>query len=774
MRILNLSGLRVGDNLNISVSQNALTAGPVNVPAWGGAGGDGGTISIVAERTHMTIAPDTVRFTVDLSNSDFDTQGPGAGEVYDPRMHDLIYLWDMGDTVTTWKKPVNVLTEWKDRNVAKGPFIQHMYPQAGTYTPSVLVIEPSTGKTATASVEVTVLDPDTAYTGANTICVNPMGDNDFTGAPSGAAQVNIDNLIYTSPVWTARKGGKAKRWLFKRGAEFQAHLRVGSDVANGLYFGSYGTGAKPVLRWDGAVHPDLREMNCFSLEAYGVNTPSVAPDIRFVGLDFRGDFDPTTTRSDYDQYKGPQPPIRSLANVCGMISDCEWSGWQCTNINLQGSDKSREQSWHIDDCGMTAFGGQYAIFGVGSDHARSSFSITGCLLAQSIGAMGNVYTQGSSRAILRSSSPHRFHMRCNDSYHTDYNQHHYVPFKDPIEHGGVVNIHSCSMEGGGGGINLHANPHGPGTVDPGNSVAFNAIIDGCFYFCNHSSKSPFYSNGSGITFRNLHCVQPSVSRVTTNNVAMVEVITKGTFDETLVGNAPIKVYNCTYIYLKTDAQCVGWPADPLVLRYEQGGASAFNVLIEENNILHKPNTGTPVTPFAPLTEKTLFAHRDRGYWGSDPGLTNYPGWKTTQLGGRWNNGETKTWPYGKAYSYIPITQANFAGSNGKEEVEFGFNHYTAEKGDISVNYGATEISVTNTSGVDWVANNSTSLYIYLDMGSTAPVGTDTVPPAGSWKDYRPAPGSAALGAALNGNVSYMDITLQDRPEPPSMGAWEAE
>jgi hypothetical protein len=47
-------------------------------------------------------------------------------------------------------------------------------------------------------------------------------------------------------------------------------------------------------------------------------------------------------------------------------------------------------------------------------------------------------------------------------------------------------------------------------------------------------------------------------------------------------------------------------------------------------------------------------------------------------------------------------------------------------------------------------------------------------PANTVKDSKPGTGSAALGAALNGDVSYMDITLQKRPEPPSMGAWEAD
>ena len=38
----------------------------------------------------------------------------------------------------------------------------------------------------------------------------------------------------------------------------------------------------------------------------------------------------------------------------------------------------------------------------------------------------------------------------------------------------------------------------------------------------------------------------------------------------------------------------------------------------------------------------------------------------------------------------------------------------------------------------------------------------------------PCPDRRRLDAALTGNVSYMDITMQKRPEPPSKGAWEAD
>ena len=789
MRTLNLSGFKPSDSLSISVSQGALTAGPVNIPAWGETGGGGGgTIAINVERTQMQVAPDTVRFSVDLSASSFDTAGPGAGEYYDARLHDLIYLWDMGDTVTTWTKPVNVLAAWKNRNAAKGPFVQHMYPNPGTYSPSVLVIEPSSGKTAVAVLEganaITVLDPDDVYPGTATICVSPTGST--VGAPAGATVLTLSSLAYTDSAWSSRLGGSAKRWLFERGQEFAVKLRIGSTTTNGAYFGAYGTGDRPNLVWDGVSNPDAREMNRFSLESYGANTPGVAADIRFVGLKFDEGFDPTTTRSDYRRFdssgaqKITEPPIRALSDCCGMIFDCVFAGIQHTNINLQGTSTSKEQSWHIDDCSMTAFGGQYPIFGVGSTHSRTSFSITGCNFSQSSGAMGAIYSQGSSRAVLRSTNPHRFHMRCVDSFHTDQNQHHFVPFKDALEQGGIVNIHSCSMEGGIGGVNIYADYNGSGVITPGVSICMNAIIDGCFYFSGHSSQSPIFSNASGVTVRNVHVVQPSVSRVNTNQRGFFEVASRWTFDPDTIGAAPIKVYNCTYIYLKTDAQNVGTVEDPEIFNYIDDGDN-FTGMVEQNNVIHKPNAGptaTQVTTFWPLSTSPLFTPRDTvGYFQTDPGLTNFDPWMTSNpvLGSSWNNGETKTFAYGSPYNIAAMAalgQSDFAGSYGNEQVIFGSAYYTAADGDISVSYGASNIQVTNTSGVNWVANNSLSLALHLDMGATAPVAPGRAPSPTEWADNKPLTGSAALGAALSGNVSYMDILGTTRTAPADKGAWE--
>ncbi|MCA9368573.1 hypothetical protein KC887_10115, partial [Candidatus Kaiserbacteria bacterium] len=212
---------------------------------WGGGGG-GGTITIIAGRTPLMCAPDSVRFSVDLSSSTFDTAGPGVGEHYDARLHDLIYLWDFDDPGTYAKLEKN-LAAHKNSGIGKGPIEAHIYKASGTYNPSVLVIEPSSGKTATASLSggsaITVLDPDDVYPGTQTICINPVGDSDFSAKPTGAQEYNSNTFLTADDVWTDQMPATLPlRFLFKGGATFTSNISVASYSDAGFRIDSYGTG----------------------------------------------------------------------------------------------------------------------------------------------------------------------------------------------------------------------------------------------------------------------------------------------------------------------------------------------------------------------------------------------------------------------------------------------------------------------------------------------------------------------------------------------------
>ena len=108
MPTLKFTGFAHGATFDMSASQGGQTVGPMPISIDTGSGGGGGeaptqgpgAIVINIDRTTLQCAPDSVRFDVDLVGAGFDTPAPTVGQIYDARLHDLIFLWDFGDSGT--------------------------------------------------------------------------------------------------------------------------------------------------------------------------------------------------------------------------------------------------------------------------------------------------------------------------------------------------------------------------------------------------------------------------------------------------------------------------------------------------------------------------------------------------------------------------------------------------------------------------------------------------------------------------------------------------
>ena len=75
-----------GGAITVAASQGGKASVPASLTQsnWGsGVGGGGGTVTIVPDRTSLQCAPDTVRFSVDMSQATFDPQ-PGTGGFLGP------------------------------------------------------------------------------------------------------------------------------------------------------------------------------------------------------------------------------------------------------------------------------------------------------------------------------------------------------------------------------------------------------------------------------------------------------------------------------------------------------------------------------------------------------------------------------------------------------------------------------------------------------------------------------------------------------------------
>lgn len=124
----------------------------------------------------------------------------------------------------------------------------HIYETAGNYIPT-LKYTPLGGQSVTLPGTIQVISQDVAFAGTLTLCCSLVGD--FTGAPIGSTNITvtgyqdaqISNFITTNSPGTWRI-------LFHKGETFIGnHTGVGIQITSQTLFrfGSYGTGANPIL-----------------------------------------------------------------------------------------------------------------------------------------------------------------------------------------------------------------------------------------------------------------------------------------------------------------------------------------------------------------------------------------------------------------------------------------------------------------------------------------------------------------------------------------------
>jgi hypothetical protein len=227
--------------LNLSNPVNATISDSQGVGTITQGGGGGGLITpVVSAYATSGVAPQAVFF---------DATGTTATSLTSRPFHDLEYRWDFGDGgVSTWSygaQPGVLL-----KNVAFGPTAAHVYETAGTFTPTLTVRSRNsdgTYITATqAQPSITVITADARWSTTKTVCINPTGDTDFTGAPSGATQYNI--VTTANAAVAANIGSGDKRILFKRGGTYDISVAATINQPGPGLIGAYGSGAKPILQ----------------------------------------------------------------------------------------------------------------------------------------------------------------------------------------------------------------------------------------------------------------------------------------------------------------------------------------------------------------------------------------------------------------------------------------------------------------------------------------------------------------------------------------------
>ncbi len=201
----------------------------------------------------------------------FDAIGKGAlsptpyvtSETTDPAFprpfHSLLFAWDFGDpNGGTWPN------SGVDKNTATGGIAGHLYRNPGTYTVTLRVTNPA-GEVSTTTRSVTVADPATVFSAANTYCF-ANDDSNWTGCPLNCAV--DDNCTVTNSLGMMLTGGDncsgnddcanadagPRRILLRRGSTFAwtdtSSLGMSHNTSPGLVQ-AFGSGARPVLDVNG-------------------------------------------------------------------------------------------------------------------------------------------------------------------------------------------------------------------------------------------------------------------------------------------------------------------------------------------------------------------------------------------------------------------------------------------------------------------------------------------------------------------------------------------
>lgn len=184
------------------------------------------TASVSPSRT-TGVAPLYVNFDATATTSTLSTNPS----------HELFYATDFGDySAGVWANGVQS-SGLTSKNAGYGPVTGHVYETPGTYTVQMVVTDGV--NTATKTGTIVVQDPNTVYAGTDTICISHSGN--FTGAPSGAQQVNTAGNTDMYAAWNTYKASN-KRILFCKADSWTVSASMQMTSITGMTVGGYGTG----------------------------------------------------------------------------------------------------------------------------------------------------------------------------------------------------------------------------------------------------------------------------------------------------------------------------------------------------------------------------------------------------------------------------------------------------------------------------------------------------------------------------------------------------
>lgn len=232
----------------------------------------------------LGVAPMMVALTPDLDNvTGTSIATTPSGRAYQPRFTDLDVAWTVTPLGYTFQK-IDRPAAYQIAEDRFGPMVEYVFRTSGNYEIACTLTDPTTGLQGVVRQNVTVADPSTVFTAANTwvVDVNDVGSPDFPSAnvvttlneAMDGVRNNADRTVPCKIVCLRGQTYSTSR------NSFTPNTSVGSPSVHVV---AAGTGAAPILSISGGITHDTSV------------TPASAVEHVWQGVVMQGTYDPEST-----------------------------------------------------------------------------------------------------------------------------------------------------------------------------------------------------------------------------------------------------------------------------------------------------------------------------------------------------------------------------------------------------------------------------------------------------------------------------------------------
>jgi hypothetical protein len=554
------------------------TIGPFSTPSLGAGTG---TVTLSIERDSnfksggIGIAPYTVFFRVGVSGA--SVSEPGNDTAFDPTVPELHYEFDGGlGQVTPGQYMQRMRTGTNDLNKGAGKYPPFCYTEPGTYTATVHVYEADGTFVGSDSVQITVANPQTVFTGNRTILVNAAGQAD-AAYPGAQVFTTLDLALNAQ-----RALSQSCRILLKRG---EVHIKNSQFAAaendNNFIIADYGSGAKPTIRnTGGSFSPAM---------FYWSNLGNI--EIAFRNIRFEGQWNSVTETGSGRNLCGIDQS--SGATTRGVtFAGCEFDGWnEVCNLRIT-KDFYRDVILMAWDCHITNWNGFqfYSTANAGNYICLKGVSAMQSATAR-MGGQGD--GSGNSYGLIRVQTSGRLTLEMVETL-SRTSRDATLLAQPPLRintgpssptiltRRPVAMISRCYIEGGGAQISLSS-----AESSGSNVYGMNEVVERCTLVGSNVTRNAINVSHAGVDIRNNIFIQPNGKRVPPYALQFFAFV-RGDEDwisEQRDPTSPVRVRYNTFINLLDDTNRNGNELDAI-----EGMTVVFGGrYTEENNVLYAPN-----------------------------------------------------------------------------------------------------------------------------------------------------------------------------------------